>query len=170
MSSLTVDTSGDSAMLRWRGTRTTATMTRRRSTLMELISMPSESGLIVLFGDPTTDPECEIITLTLNVNPSTATLAVASVALLVEEMLGHSAQDPVMCALVIVGSHGETVWNYVNSIARRRGSHLYSMRAPRDSYTYGDTHAVLVEVTRELERELGIPLAIDWEIEPDCNA
>jgi len=167
--SLALETSGDSGLLRWRGTRTTATMTRRRTPLIDLIASSPCSGLVVLFGDPTTDPACEVITITINVCPSTATLAVASVALLVEEMLAHSSQDPVMAALVIVGSHNEAVWHYVRNVAKRRGSHLYSMRAPRSSYTYGEVESVLVQTTNDLKLEFGIDFDISWEIEADCN-
>jgi hypothetical protein len=169
MSALVLETSGDSALLRWRGTRTTATMTRRRTPLIDLVASPPTAGLVVLFGDPTTDPDCDITTVTVNVCPSTATLAVASVALMLEEMLVYSAQDPVMCALVIVGSHNEAVWYYVSRVARRRATHLYSLRAPVLTYSVSDIETTLAQTSEEIQREFSVDFKITWDIAADCN-
>jgi len=162
---LTIETSGDSALIRWRQARTTATMTRRRVALFDVIATPPKSGLIVLFGDPATDPDCDITTVTLNVAASTSTLAVASTALVMEEMLAHSVVDPVMCAVIIVGHHNATVHKYVRGVAKRRGTHVYTLRARHDSYSYADTDHILASVTKDLEQEMNLALNITWDIE-----
>jgi len=170
MSSLSVEVgSGDQATIKWRNNRTVATLTRSRQMLRSVTTTNRKHSLIVLFGDPSTDAAAQIHTVTLNVSPSTATLSVAAVGLVIEEMLAQSAQDPIMSALMIVGAHQEDVWCFVRDIAKRRGDHIYSMRAPRDAYSTGAIEATLQEVSDQLELALGFKVEIEWEIEADVE-
>lgn len=169
MSALTATVNGDNALIKWRSDRVVATLVRARRTLRDAVSNRAPDTVVVLFGDPTTDVSAQIYVTTVHVSPLTSTLAVSAVALVLEEMLGYSSQDPVMCALCITGSHHDAVRQYVRRVARRRAHNVFSMRAPSNAYAYSGVAETLQRVTSQLEVELGFRLVVEWVVDVDAD-
>lgn len=168
--SLTLATSGDNASILWNRTTddSSANLTRRRVKLINIMTSPPEAGIVVIIGDPSTHPDAKIVTITMFVNPKSDSLAVASVGVVLEEMIGYSSSNPLMCALIITGAHYDTIVSYIKKLGRRCGPNTFFMRGPNSSYNHGETEAALGEVTRNLESQLGTPLIITWNIAQGC--
>lgn len=168
--SLSVSTSGDSATVTWSETNDpVANLTRRKTKFKHIIMAPASSGIIVIVGDPSTHYQAKITVITMFVAPTTDTLSVSSVALVLEEILGYSSSNPLICALVITGAHSDVILDYIKKLGYNCLRNIYFMRGPRASYTYRETEAALVSVTQDLQKSLGIPLEITWNITSGCN-